>query len=304
MERVILEEQAGKESVVVSTKTRTGSRRAGVDDRAARQQEHDDLERRLAEAEADENARREAFARTAAPGASGTGAGSGHIRERSRRRPAHNPPPSPSAPPSGPAEGPVRFHADPGPLPDTAAELLAIINAPRSLAQAQAALEKIGKLYQRDVAEDMSFQSAEEFNPLVTTLGIGGNPATISAFALHVIPLRKSLGRQFGAASPAIHMLVDLTALSYWRCLQTEHAIVAHMAGALENPYFIQRAALLEKIKDLATKQLVRLLDALRAATGRSIQMDPDASAARILRFRQSSRADIDQKRFRRASAG
>lgn len=235
----------------------------------------------------------------------GAGGGAGHgpapVNEKPKQKPAVEPPRSPDAPPTpGKTTGPISLSPAPGPLPDTAEELLAVIQKPATIAQALGAVQKLGALYGRDITEDMSVTELQEFHPLITAVGVGSNPESIKSFVLYAIPLRRALARSFPAKSADIGMMLDLVVVAYWKAVMAERASVVYLTAAIEKPHLVDKVPALERVKDLAVRQLVRLLEALRVATGRRLTLDPDADVAKLLRFP----AELVDSRSRRAARG
>lgn len=202
-----------------------------------------------------------------------------------------------------PEDGPIRFQvSDPTPLPDKPDELLEVIRQPRSVNHCLQAMTKLGDLYGRDIVSDNISKDFASFHPAITAAGVGNDAEAIRSFCLFAVPLRRVLGDYYQARTPDVAMLIDLLTLAYFRVLQAERATVALLSQALDNPHLIDRAASLEKIKDLASRQMVRLLEALRMATGRRLPLDPDQDAAKILRFPVTF--NQHHKRHRKVSVG
>lgn len=207
-------------------------------------------------------------------------------------------------PPTGTPQTRVFLGPDTGILPDDDAELLKIIQAPQSLAQALAAIDKLGVRHGQNLREEGFTVSPEAFHPLVQSIGVGGSPQAISNFALFVVPLRRALAKHFAVTSPDLTAMVDLAALSYWRAIHTEGLIVRCLAGGLENLQMLKCAERLERIKAAAIAQYVRVVEVLQAATGRTAVLDPDQDAAAVLKFPKLSLANPFWGRPRRASRG
>lgn len=236
------------------------------------------------------------------PGSGNDGVpGGGGVREKVRRKPAaaYTRPPGPTPRP-GNTTGSIKLSVTEGVLPDTAEALLAVIENPANLAQALGAIKKLGALYGRDIGDDMSESDLKDFHPMITAIGVGGNAEAIKSFALYALPLRRALARSFQARTADIGMMIDLVVIAYWKALQAERASVVYLSAALERPHLVDKVPALERVKDLAVRQMVRLLEALRLATGRSLKLDPDADAAGLLRF-PADRVDV---RGRRAARG
>lgn len=210
----------------------------------------------------------------------------------------------PTPPHPGPTTAAIALGPAPGPLPDSPEELLKIISHLQSLPQALAAMGMLGEPYGRDITEDMTQVSPETFWPIVNSMAVGGNAATTSNFAVYIVPLRRALARQFGAKTPDVAMMMDLAVLSYWRAIQAESLVVSYLAAALEKPHFIKHVDVLERVKESATRQFLRLLDALRMATGKTATLHPDRDAAAILRFPANLIDGTEAERRRAASAG
>jgi hypothetical protein len=170
-------------------------------------------------------------------------------------------------------------------LPDTDDGLLAVLDRPRSLLHAIGALDRLGQLHGRDASEDQSHQDFGDFHPAIIEAGVGTDAMAIRSFAMHAVPLRRALGRAYQVQTPDVAMLVDLTVLAYWRCLQAERAAIVLLGACLEKPEYLDRVPKLERVKDLAVRQLTRLLWALRMLTGRRVPLDPEADAVHVLRF-------------------
>mgnify|MGYP001612169990 CR=1 FL=1 len=190
-----------------------------------------------------------------------------------------------------------------GPLPDTPDELPKIINEPKSFPQALGALRKLGQVYGRDLTEDGMSISAEDFGPLIEALGVGSNPAVITSFTLYVLPLRRALARHFGVRTPDLVLMVDLAVLAYWRALQAESHLVRYLADGISNPHWVKKVEVLEKVKSSATAQYIRIVEALRAATGKALNLHPDRDVASILRFPEQPDAREPLHERRRAAS-
>lgn len=212
--------------------------------------------------------------------------GAAPLRERQRRKPAvgYTRPLEP-APTPGKTQGPITLAPSAGVLPDTAEELLSVIENPANLVQALGAVKKLGALYGRDIGEDMSSTDLQDFHPMITAVGVGSNAEAIKSFALYAAPLRRALARCFQARTADVGMMIDLVVVAYWKAMQAERASIIYLSAAVERPQLVDRVTALESVKDLAVRQMVRLLEALRAATGRRVSVDPDADAAKLLRF-------------------
>lgn len=233
-------------------------------------------------------------------------------RSRSRSRgqaspdpkvgPAEGPGATQQAAPAA-APGPILFRPTGGsPLPDTPEALMDVLNRPDNVAHGIEALQKLGELYGRDVVEDNSNPSAADFNPMIIATGVGSNPQAVSSFVGYAVPLRRALARYFNAKTPDIAMLVDMLTIAYWKAVQAERASVTYLAAAIEKPYYVDKVPKLEMVKELAVRQMTRLLEALRVATGRQLTIDPDEDIAKVLRFPQTVRPL--HRRVRKASAG
>lgn len=208
----------------------------------------------------------------------------------------------PSGPEPAAAYGPIAFTSHGGDLPDTSAELMEVINNPNNVAHALAAMAKLGELHGRDAIDDNSSPTPVDFNPMIVASGVGSNKQAIASFVCYAVPLRRALARHFQANTPDIAMMLDMVTVAYWKAVQAERISVTFLCAALEKPDYLDKLPKLEMVKELAVRQMTRLLEALRVATGRRLTIDPDEDIAKVLRFPQT--ANPLQRRARRASAG
>lgn len=227
----------------------------------------------------------------------------GAPRGRPSKPATAEPPPKADKDPAG-RPGRITLGPDVGPLPDDREGLLAILNSPKSLAQALAVLEKLGAAHGQDLIEDGTSICAQDFGPLIQSMGVGSKASTITNFALYVVPLRRALARHFGVTSPDLVLMTDLAALSYWRAIQAESASVRFLSGAIENPQWLKHVEVCERVKVAATAQYIRLIETLRQATGRTVTLDPTQDAASILRFPIEEATNPHPEPRRKASAG
>ena len=210
-----------------------------------------------------------------------------------------------SAPPPcstpGTTTGPLLFRTECDALPDSPGELLSVIQCPKSVGHALAAMAKLGALYGRDPIDDNSRPSPVDFHPMVIAAGIGSGRQAISNFVIHAVPLRRALGRHYAASTPDVALLCDLLTLAYYKAVQAERVATVYLTAALERPALIDHLAKLETIKGLAVAQVARLLDALRVATGRRLVVGPEGPPAQVLPFPATELQNV--KRPRRKSA-
>ena len=225
--------------------------------------------------------------------------------KRAARGPESKPTEKEAPPSAVPPEkvGPILFHPGGGsPLPDTAEGLMEVLNKPDNVAHALGAMQKLGELYGRDIVEDNSSPSLRDFNPMIIATGVGSNEQAISSFVGYAVPLRRALARYFQVTTPDVAMMLDMATISYWKAVQAERISVTYLCAALEKPNYIDKLPKLEMVKELAVRQMTRLLESLRVATGRRLAIDPDEDVAKVLRFPQT--VNPLQRRARKASAG
>src|SRR5581483_8389912 len=101
---------------------------------------------------------------------------------------------------------PVRF--DPlvmlDELPDTAGELFDRLQKSTEVAEAAAIIQKLSKVYNRDICEDNADRSDADFHPLVLTAIGKRTPASVSSFVMFLMPLRRRLADFFQARTPDV----------------------------------------------------------------------------------------------------
>lgn len=179
-----------------------------------------------------------------------------------------------------PGDTACRFSPAVGELPDNEAALLKVLNAPTSVAQATAAMKKLGRLNGRDVIKDNATWDFAEFHPAIVAMWPTGDATATRCFAVYAVPLRRLLADYYEPRSPDVAMLLDAAVLAYWQCIEASRKTAQNLADAADS-YALDRAYRLERVRRSAMKQLMQLFETLQVLTGKAMPSVVELNAVR-----------------------